>query len=149
MTAVDPALALARLPATRWREVGAALRRAGLTERAVLACFGVRAVAHVLRAIGAGRRFDAAPPPAAVLPWLLVGGGTVARAPARRAASATPSTPSRPPAWWSRRRPRAPTTMTTTRTPARRGCAPPSRSCRPAPTRWRCAIAPTATTPAR
>jgi len=58
-------------------ELGRALLRAGLAERAVLGCFGVAAVAHVPRAIAAGRRFDTTPPPAAVAPWLLVGGGDV------------------------------------------------------------------------
>ncbi len=55
-------------------ELGRALAAAGVTERAVRACFGVAAVAHVPRAIAAGRRFDARPPPAAVAPWLAAGG---------------------------------------------------------------------------
>src|SRR5262245_40025506 len=54
-------------------ELGTALLRAGLAERAVLACFGVSAMAHVSR----GRRWDERPPPAAVAPWLLAGGGAV------------------------------------------------------------------------
>ncbi len=66
------------LGAAEARALGAALRRAGLTERAVLACFGVRAIAHVPRAIAAGRRFDPRPPPAAAIPWLCAGGGDVA-----------------------------------------------------------------------
>lgn len=61
----------------RWAEIGRGLLRAGLAERAVFACFGVSAIAHVPRAIAAGRSFDEHPPVAAVAPWLLVGGGTV------------------------------------------------------------------------
>lgn len=61
----------------RWADIGRGLLRAGLAERAVLACFGVPAIAHVPRAIAAGRRFGARPPVAAVAPWLLVGGGEV------------------------------------------------------------------------
>ena len=65
-------------------DLGRHLLRAGLAERAVLACFGVPAIAHVERAIAAGRRWDTRPPPAAVAPWLLVGGGAVDAALARR-----------------------------------------------------------------
>jgi hypothetical protein len=54
-------------------ELGRALRQAGLTERAVLGCFGVSAIAHIPR----GRRYDRRPPPAAVAPWLLAAGGAV------------------------------------------------------------------------
>lgn len=69
--------ALATHPPARWAAVGAALAQAGLTGRAVTACFGVAAVAHVPRAVAAGRRFPASPPPAAIAPWLLAAGGAV------------------------------------------------------------------------
>jgi SAM-dependent methyltransferase len=64
-----------------WADLGRALLRAGLAERAVLACFGVAAIAHV----PLGRRWDTTPPRAAVAPWLLCGGGAVDRELARKA----------------------------------------------------------------
>jgi len=66
------------------KEIGRALLRAGLAERAVMACFGVDVVAHIPRAVAAGRRFDAQPPPGAVAPWLLAAGGAVDAALAAR-----------------------------------------------------------------
>jgi hypothetical protein len=62
-------------------ELGRALLRAGLTERAVLACYGVAAIGQIAR----GRRYDHAPPPAAVAPWLLCAGGALDAALAARA----------------------------------------------------------------
>jgi hypothetical protein len=53
--------------------LGRRLAAAGLTERAVLACFGASALAGVPRAL-ACRPVLGRPAPAAVLPWLLVAG---------------------------------------------------------------------------
>jgi hypothetical protein len=55
---------------------GRALLAAGLTERAVLACFGASCLAHVPRAL-AHRPGFGQPAPAAVLPWLFAAGATI------------------------------------------------------------------------
>ena len=61
------------------RVLGRRLAAAGLTERAVLACFGASALAGVPWAL-AHRPLLGQPAPAAVLPWLLVAGRDATRA---------------------------------------------------------------------
>jgi hypothetical protein len=67
------------------RELGVALARAGLTERALLSYFGVSAVAHLPRVLD--RRSDPGPrPPRAAVPLELFGAGRSIDADAARAA---------------------------------------------------------------
>jgi hypothetical protein len=63
--------------------LGRRLAAAGLTERAVLACFGARALAHVPRALIGRAAPGDHPPPASLAAWLFVAGRTVATDAAR------------------------------------------------------------------
>jgi hypothetical protein len=57
--------------------LGQRLAAAGLTERAVLACFGARALAHVPRALVGRAAPGDRPPPASLAAWLFVAGRAV------------------------------------------------------------------------
>lgn len=69
--------------APRLGALGRALGERGLRERAVLACFGVRAVVHIERRVAGAPTPDPLPP-AAVAPWLLAAGRPIAVDSARR-----------------------------------------------------------------